>query len=125
IAGGVAPNVIAPAAEAEVLFRTVGPGEHIRRRIAPIESLVEIDHILEEPTVRLKTVSGYDTATFAYTTDIGFLGNWGQPLLFGPGSVDVAHTSHEFVSLSDLSRAVAAFEDLARRLIAEASSRSE
>lgn len=125
IEGGVAPNVIAPAAEAEVLFRTVGPGEDIRRRMTPIERFVDIEHILEVPAVRLKTVSGYETATLAYTTDIGFLGRWGEPLLFGPGSVSTAHTAHEFVSIEDLWRAVAVYRDLTRTLIAEASSRSE
>ena len=34
ISGGVAPNVVSPSAEAEVMFRTVGDGADIRRAIA-------------------------------------------------------------------------------------------
>jgi len=33
IAGGVAPNVVSPSAEAEIMFRTVGPGDDVRRAI--------------------------------------------------------------------------------------------
>ncbi len=40
IGGGVAPNVVSPSAEAEVMFRTVGDGADIRRAIAAIESRV-------------------------------------------------------------------------------------
>ena len=32
ISGGVAPNVVSPSAEAEVMFRTVGDGAEVRRR---------------------------------------------------------------------------------------------
>ena len=40
--------------------------------------------------MRLKTVPGFETAVFPYTTDIPFLDRWGEPLLFGPGSIDAA-----------------------------------
>src|SRR5688572_16487747 len=36
IAGGVAVNVLAPAAEAELLFRTVAPADDILTRVADV-----------------------------------------------------------------------------------------
>src|SRR6185312_9604148 len=36
IAGGVAPNVVSPAAEAEVMFRTVTDAAEVRRAVAPL-----------------------------------------------------------------------------------------
>jgi acetylornithine deacetylase len=118
IAGGVAPNVVSPSAEAEVMFRTVGDGADIRRAIAALETRVSIEHVLEVPPVRMKTVPGFETAVFPYTTDIPFLGAWGQPLLFGPGSVHVAHTAEEFVSIAELHAAVDHYVSIARHLLA-------
>jgi acetylornithine deacetylase len=34
------------------------------------------------------------------------LSQWGEPLLFGPGSFLVAHTDHEHLALADLGRAI-------------------
>ena len=117
IAGGVAPNVVSPSAEAEVAFRTVSEGEVIRRAIASLEPSVQIEHILEVPPVRLTTVPGFDTAVFPYTTDIPFLNHWGQPLLFGPGSIHSAHTADEFVSVAELSAAVDHYAAIATELL--------
>lgn len=106
IQGGVAPNVVSPSAEAEVMFRTVSDAADVRAAIAGLESRVRIEHVLEVPPVRLRTVPGFDTAVFPYTTDIPFLDAWGDPLLFGPGSIHVAHTSEEFVSVAELRASV-------------------
>jgi acetylornithine deacetylase len=54
---------------------------------------------------------------FPYTTDIPFLSAWGQPLLFGPGSVHVAHTDHEHVSISELHAAVDSYERIVKGLL--------
>jgi len=120
ISGGIAPNVVSPSAEAEVMFRTVGDAADVRRAIRPLERRVEIENVLEVPTVRLFTVPGMDAAVFPYTTDIPFLDRWGQPLLFGPGSVHAAHTADEFVDLAELRRAVDSYVAIARELVARA-----
>jgi acetylornithine deacetylase len=117
ISGGVAPNVISPAAEAEVMFRTVSEGAAIRTAIAALEPAVQIEHVLEVPPVRLVTVPGFDTAVFPYTTDIPFLERWGQPLLFGPGSIHSAHTADESVSIAELDAAVGHYVTIAKQLL--------
>jgi acetylornithine deacetylase len=117
ISGGVAPNVVSPSAEAEVLFRTVSDASAIREAIAPLERQIEIDQIIDVPPVRLATVEGFETAVFPYTTDIPFLTRWGQPLLFGPGSIHVAHTADEYVEVRELENAVRAYVSIARGLL--------
>jgi acetylornithine deacetylase len=117
IAGGIAPNVVSPSAEAEVMFRTVSDSADVRRAIAPIEDLVTVELIIEVPPVRLATVRGLETAVFPYTTDIPFLGRWGQPLLFGPGSIHVAHTAEEFIDVGELEAAVDGYVSIARELL--------
>jgi acetylornithine deacetylase len=113
IDGGVAPNVISPHASAEVLFRTVGPPEDILDAIRPVDRLVTSEEILRVPLVTLHTVPGFPTAVFPFTTDVPFLTRWGAPLLFGPGSILVAHTSHEHLEIAELERAIDAYEQLA------------
>jgi acetylornithine deacetylase len=66
----------------------------------------------------MQSVPGFETAAFPYTTDIPFLTNWGTPLLFGPGSVQVAHTDEERIEIGDLHRAVEGYATLARHLLA-------
>jgi acetylornithine deacetylase len=117
ISGGVAPNVVSPWAAAEVMFRTVSAGSEVRRAVRPLESRVEIDHVLEAPPVRMATIPGYDAVVFPYTTDIPFLSAWGQPLLFGPGSIHVAHTADEFISIPELLAAVDHFVTIGRHLL--------
>ena len=117
IAGGVAPNVVSPSAEAEVMFRTVGDAADVRRAVVPIERLVSVEQVLEVPHAKLVIVPGYETAVFPYTTDIPFLSAWGQPLLFGPGSVHVAHTAHEFIDVAELRRSVDAYVSIASALL--------
>jgi acetylornithine deacetylase len=113
IEGGVAPNVIPPHASAEVLFRTIGPPEEVLRAIRPLDRLVTSEEVLRVAEVRMRTVPGFPTAVFTFTTDVPFLDRWGAPLLFGPGSILVAHTSEEHLALDELDRAIDAYEQLA------------
>jgi acetylornithine deacetylase len=122
IEGGIAPNVISPSASAEVLFRTVGPPEDILHAIQPLERLVTSEEILRVPVVKLHTVPGFPTEAFRFTTDIPFLGRWGTPLLFGPGSILVAHTSNEHLDLGELERAIDAYEQLAKECLKKGAS---
>jgi acetylornithine deacetylase len=120
IEGGVAPNVISPHASAEVLFRTVGPADDVLEAIRPLDALVASEEVLRVPEVRLRTVPGFDTAVFAFTTDVPLLGRWGVPLLFGPGSILVAHTAEEHLEIEELNRAIDAYERLAAACLTSA-----
>ncbi len=117
INGGVAPNVIAPHASAELMYRTVSDNALLLSAFDAVNGLVDVETTLNLPPVRLKTVEGFDTATFSFGTDIPVLSAWGQPLLFGPGSIHVAHTADEFVSIAELRESVAGYVTLAEKLL--------
>ncbi len=117
ISGGVAPNVVSPSAEAEVMFRTVSDAEQVRRAVKVLGPRVEIEDVLEVPPVRLKSVPGFDTSVFPFTTDIPFLSAWGEPLLFGPGSIHLAHTVDEYITVPELNDAVDHYVALSRALV--------
>ena len=117
IEGGVAPNVISPAATAELLFRTVGERLKIVEALKVVEELVTYKVVMEVPAVRMHTVPDFETAVFPYTTDIPLLTRWGRPLLLGPGSIHVAHTDNEHVSSNELHAAVDLYVMLAQQLL--------
>jgi acetylornithine deacetylase len=117
ISGGIAPNVVPPNAEAEVLFRIVGDYQEvgaILRRLLPAGATVEDAHVV--PAEKLTVVPGFETAAFNFATDAPFLSAWGSRLLLGPGSIQVAHTADERVEIAELARAVDLYVDLVRRL---------
>jgi acetylornithine deacetylase len=119
IDGGRAPNVIADAANAQVLVRLVGPSEPTRKAIEEaVAGLAEVEFTLEIPFIRMRQVEGLETMVAAFTTDIPALTNWGEPLLLGPGSIHVAHTPFEKIAKGELLRAVDLYFDVARRLAA-------
>ena len=119
IEGGRAPNVIPDKARAQLLYRLVGPADDLRRQIiATAGEQVKVEFTLEIPFTRLHALDGLPTMVAAFTTDIPALSNWGRPLLVGPGSIHVAHTTGEFVEKKQLSDAVDLYCDIARRLTA-------
>jgi acetylornithine deacetylase len=117
IEGGRARNVISDFAKADVFYRLVGPSEELRRQITDsVSELVEVHFTREAPFMRLRTLDGLPTMVAAFTTDIPSLGNWGEPLLLGPGSINVAHTEGEYVTKKQLLEAVELYCSVARRL---------
>jgi acetylornithine deacetylase len=107
IRGGVATNVIAPEAEAELLFRIVTDAATVKRLFeATVNGRAEIAYSFACDAVFMEALEGFETEVVAFTTDIPLLSNWGKPLLFGPGSILDAHTEHERISKSELLRAV-------------------
>ena len=117
IDGGVAPNVVSSQASAELLFRIVGDAAPVRAALGPIEGIVDVEHVLDIPAVRMHTVPGLETAVFPYTTDVPLLDRWGTPLLCGPGSIHVAHTDEEHVATDELRAAVELYERLVPQLL--------
>lgn len=115
ITGGVADNVIAPAAEARLMFRLVTSAERIRELFERrVHGRADLEWGVTVPPVRLGTVHGFATSVAAYATDIPALGNWGTPYLYGPGSIHVAHTPNEHVRVDSLHRAVDDYVKIAR-----------
>jgi acetylornithine deacetylase len=125
IHGGRAPNVIPDEARAEIFIRLVGDSQATRAALqhavtSAVGNSVELNFVLEIPALRLTAVAGLPTTVVAYTTDIPAFGDkWGQPLLFGPGTIHVAHTLDERVPKKQLLEAVEIYQNLVRQLQAQ------
>jgi len=119
IEGGRAPNIIADKARAQLLYRLIGPADQLRKQIEQaVSGLATAEFVLEIPFVRLRTLDGLPTMIAAFTTDIPWLSNWGQPLLLGPGSIHVAHTEGEYIEKRELHDAVQLYCSVAKGLLA-------
>jgi acetylornithine deacetylase len=121
IRGGTEANIIPGQCEAELMFRLVGD-------VAPVKAMIEqwageraeIDYGSYIPAQHFHVVSGFDVAPVAYTSDIPLLGRWGTPLLYGPGSIHVAHTPNEYIDVRELRESVNTYERLVRSLLTAA-----
>jgi acetylornithine deacetylase len=120
IGGGVAPNVIPPAASAQLLIRTVAPTEPLK---ATIRSLlapgVTVEFRVELPFHKGGNApAGWDTTVVSYASDLPFLHAWGECYQLGPGTIRVAHTSQEHIRKADLLHGVELYVRLASDLLA-------
>jgi acetylornithine deacetylase len=118
IKGGHAPNVIADHAEAKVLVRLVGPGAPVLKQIEDaVAGRVDITCEKENPFIRFQPLSGLPTMVASFATDIPSLPAWGQPFLFGPGTIHVAHTPHEKLAKRELFEAIDLYTSVTKRLL--------
>jgi acetylornithine deacetylase len=124
LSGGRKPNVVPDQAASELMFRTVIEAEAMFQRIEQlVGARATVKRGFNLPPIHLKTVDALahvPTSVVRFGTDIPCLTNWGQPLLFGPGSIHDAHTAHEFIIKQDLLNAVDTYAQLARTLLTAA-----
>ncbi len=122
ISGGRAPNIIPDAAKAELAIRLVSDGRNIDLALRDaVGGRVEVREILTLPAMHFASLDGFPTSVVAFTTDIPVLAPaWGQPFLFGPGSIHVAHTTDEMISKRELLAAVDTYAQMTRMLLSKA-----
>jgi len=122
LGGGLAANVLAPAAEATVFIRVVGGAAEVREKLEAIlarHPATDYELISQSDAVFCETRPGYEIAPVAFGTDIKSLKTFGKPLLIGPGSIHDAHTSREKIGKKEALEAVEYYQRLARQLLSE------
>lgn len=119
IRGGTEANIVPGACEAEMMVRLVGEVALVKERLeAWAKGRAELEFGSFIPAQHFHTVPGFASAPVAYTSDIPLLTSWGTPLLFGPGSIHVAHTTEEYVAEDELRASVDSYVRLVRTLLA-------
>lgn len=118
ISGGVAANVLAPMASAELMFRTVGPSEEIVAAIdAALVEGVRSTVVTQNGPELFDVPSGYETGIANFNTDASFLKVVGPILLVGPGDIRVAHSEKEHITIEELTRGVDLYTKLGGELL--------
>jgi acetylornithine deacetylase len=119
IKGGVAPNVIAPAAEATILIRSVGPTAALQGAITGCtEPGVTAEFVSEIPAYKGRAPEGWESTVVSFASDLPFHEGWGERFQMGPGTIRVAHTSRERIAKQELLEGVDCYVRLARDLLA-------
>lgn len=118
ISGGVAPNVIAPSAEATLVVRCAAPVDCVLPEIAARVG----DGVLIEELHRAEPLDFFtpDRASGAvpFNTDAATLLPLGaRMVLFGPGDMRRAHCDSEALAIEELGQAIESYATLALRLL--------
>lgn len=108
ISGGVAGNVVSAHAKLTCLARTVSDSELFLRKLSQICGTdAEINVGYNVPVARMLKVPGFDQTIAAFCTDIpNFAPLNAEAVLYGPGSIHLAHTDRESISLSEVDQAL-------------------
>ena len=120
IQGGVASNVIAETARADVMTRiAAGTPDTIRSLV--IKALEDVTSAAQKEGGNLEfewdtapyapvdmkcDIEGFDKLTVNYGTDVPHLTGNHDKYLYGPGSIFVAHSDHEALKKTELEQAV-------------------
>jgi len=105
IQGGKAVNIVPDQAQALLNLRTV-PGSTFRRSLEALKpASAELRVLLAEAPCAYPDLPGFDRAPMPFGSDVPQLRGLipdGTVVLAGPGSIRVAHTAQEHLSLADL-----------------------
>ncbi len=118
MSGGVAPNVIAPHAEALVLIRLGASRERVQAEVERLlgpEVQIEVRSFSEPHEIMVP--EGKSCSVVRFGSDVPYLAEIGTPLLVGPGSIHDAHTRHEKVRKADLLTAVKLYQEVTLSLL--------
>ena len=115
---GSEANVIPGLAEAEIMLRLVSDAAPVRESLETwAAGRADLEWGSMIPAQRFTVLEGFEVAPMSYTSDIPLLDRWGTPLLFGPGSIHVAHTPDEFIDVAELKAAVGTYVRIVRTLL--------
>jgi len=126
IEGGVAHNVLAPSAAAEVMIRVVSDITLVERSLrecffdpatGELDEKVTIDVTLRMESPTFERLDGFEETVVFYGTDAPFLRDVGKLVLFGPGSIVDAHTEGEKISKVAMDEGVESYVRMGRMLI--------
>jgi acetylornithine deacetylase len=103
-----AHNVIPDEVTFRLFFRTTFKSHPVifEKLKKLCDAKTNIEFIDENVPIEFHTISGFKTDVVAFCSDAQSLTNLGNPLLYGPGSILVAHTKDEKIKISELKIAV-------------------
>jgi len=119
ISGGKANNIVSDLSNVSGMVRTVGNNNQVTKQLRLLSKPYgEISFFYNAEAVKLKTLPSFETGVVAYCTDIPqLLPIGGEFLMYGPGTINEAHTVNESIAISELEKAVDDYQNIYRELI--------
>jgi len=118
--GGLAGNIISPSAFLECIIRVVGDLDEAAGKVREaVDGNGSIREFSRVPVARMVSVPGFETCVVSYATDVpNFFPLTRKCVLYGPGTIHVAHTDHEYIALKDLELSIGEYEKIFAALAA-------
>ena len=119
IEGGLAPNVLAPSAHAELMFRCAAPVDAILGTVrSQLGDAVTIEELSRAEPYEFETLSGAVGPAVPFNTDAHTLAPLGaRMLLLGPGDMRCAHGPDECLAIAELAEGIDVYRAIARELL--------
>ena len=117
VGGGVAANVFAPEATAQVLIRTVSETAPLLEQIEQFCEGLHIEIPAFNDPVFFENPEGFADTTVAFNTDATYLAEIAPVWLVGPGDIEHAHSDHEHITFSQLEAGIDLFAKLGRQAL--------
>ena len=80
------------------------------------DEYTELEYPFNKGPIKFFTVEGFETGVVAYGTDAPSFTNVTNKILYGPGTILVAHTENEHIHIKDLYKAVEDVKKIFRKL---------
>lgn len=120
VQGGLAPNVVAEHARAEIMIRLARPLSEVKPLVLKAFSpQTRITVRSESDPAEIFVPTGYDSDIVRFGSDVPHLRPLAVTLLVGPGSIHDAHTAGEKLAKSEQLAAVTLYQELTQRLLKE------
>jgi acetylornithine deacetylase len=125
LAGGEAHNIVAPSAKALCEVRMVSDLPVVKTQISNIVAKhadVKLKWIFEYPEALLEwEIDGFGAQPVAFGTDVPRLNKemCGRRVLYGPGSILVAHGDGEFIDAKELVESIAGYKKLVMHFLGD------
>ena len=114
-------NILSERLTFRIYFRTTFlSDEMVCKVMDSIKSeFVDVEAFGGDTPANYLTVDGIDCKTVAFGSDAPQLTNFPQRMLYGPGSILVAHTSSEHIDVSDMEKAVRDYVHICKSLMSD------
>jgi len=117
--GGVSANVVSAHATLHGLIRTVTPNSEVIAKLRKVCGDGELSVVYDVPCTELIEVPGIASSVVSYCSDIQFFAPLcAKSVLYGPGSINRAHTDFEFITRGEIAEAIKGYEKIYRYLAA-------
>lgn len=114
-----AHNVVSDFVTMKMFFRTTFESHNkiIDKLIMLLDDKSKMEILYSDDPMEFYTVDGFETGIVSYCTDAPSFTNIPNKLLYGPGSILVAHTSDEFIKIADLHKAVEDVKNIYKKIV--------